>query len=311
MNSKVTTTQKNSQVIKRRNETFAEAEQRMKIKNIEIGILGPNEIIGMSEIIFDYSTYMQTVKCSEDCDVYFIFKRSYDRLIAKRNPNCINKMKENVYAKLVDRNNRLKNSQPIDLYRSLQYKIELGRKRKSSIQITTESKQTVTGDASKALLLQRGPLIQLDVRSKTAAYERIKRQHTIKAINKKTSTQNEQAKIIELTGEAIDSELVVVDHGSKSSHTDEFNNFDDFKQDQMSSNSKFTEIESSNNDQALEELEQRIKRWHMDFGCKKVSVTKLNRIDIDVSHFNYKLHILKSVNIVKTPLNFEIYFFSN
>ncbi len=285
MSSKVVTTQKNSQVIKRRNETFAEAEQRMKIKNIEIGILGPNEIIGMSEIIFEYSTYMQSVKCLEDCDVYFIFKRSYDRLIAKRNPSCINKMKENVYAKLVDRNNRLKISQSIDLYRSLQYKIELGKKRKSSIQITTESKQTVTGDVSKALLLLKGPRIQLDVRSKTAAYERIKRQHSIKATNKKTSIQNEEAKTVYFTSEAINSELSVVDHISKSSHTDDFNNFVDFKQDQLTSNSKFTETENSNNE-ALEDLEQRIKRWHMDFGCKKVSVTKLNRIDIDVIHFS-------------------------
>jgi SUMO ligase MMS21 Smc5/6 complex component len=37
-NSKLS--QYNSQVIKRRSETFAEAEFRMKSKNIEIGILG-------------------------------------------------------------------------------------------------------------------------------------------------------------------------------------------------------------------------------------------------------------------------------
>lgn len=263
----------------------------MKIKNIEIGILGPNEIIGMSEILFDYSTYMQSVKCLEDCDVYFIFKRSYERLIAKRNPGCINKMKENVYAKLVDRNNRLKTTQPIELYRSLQYKIELSKKRKSCIQIATELKQTVTVDATKALLIQRGPLIQLDVRSKTAAYERIKKQHSIRAANKKTSTQNDEIKTVEFIGEITHSELAAVDHASKSSHTEDFNNYDDSKQDQMSSNSKLTEAENSN-EQALEDLEQRIKRWHMDFGCKKVNVTKLNRIDIEVIDYTcFKINI--------------------
>ena len=32
----------------------------------------------------------------------------------------------------------------------------------------------------------------------------------------------------------------------------------------------------------LDNLEGRIKRWHLEVGCKKACVTKLNRIDIDV-----------------------------
>lgn len=78
------------------------------------------------------STYMQSTKCLENCDVYYIYKRSYDRLIAKRNAFCINKMKEYVYLKLSARNMRLKNLYPIDLYRSIQYMIELSYQKNSN-----------------------------------------------------------------------------------------------------------------------------------------------------------------------------------
>lgn len=106
----------------------------MKNKNFEIGIIGSGEISGLCEIIFDMPTYMQSTKCMEDCDVYYIYKRSYERLIAKRNAFCINRMKEYVYLKLSARNMRLKNLYPIDLYRSIQYKIELSYQKNSNEQ---------------------------------------------------------------------------------------------------------------------------------------------------------------------------------
>ncbi|RNA18663.1 cAMP-dependent kinase regulatory subunit [Brachionus plicatilis] len=118
--------------IKRRNQTFAEAEWQLKSKNFEIGIIGAGEISGLCEIIFDMPTYMQSTKCLEDCDVYYIYRRSYERLIAKRNAFCINKMKEYVYLKLSARNMRLKNLYPIDLYRSIQYMIELSYQKASN-----------------------------------------------------------------------------------------------------------------------------------------------------------------------------------
>jgi hypothetical protein len=121
----------NSQVMKRRAETFAEAEQRLKTKQIEIGIIGSGEIAGLTEILFDLPSYMQSVKCLEDCDVYSIDKRSFDRLIAKRNPACVTKMKEFVYMKLMARNNRL--VVPIDLYRSIQFNIEMAKSRRPSL----------------------------------------------------------------------------------------------------------------------------------------------------------------------------------
>ena len=157
---------RNSQVIKRRNETFAEAEQRLKIKNIEIGIIGPGEITGLSEIIFDLPNYMQSIRCIEDCDVFFIYKRSYDRLISKRNPICINKMKDYVYMKLLSRNNRLSSKVTVDLYRSLQYRIELSMKKRSLIPIRQKS----TNSSENQI---KGPIIQLDTKPKLAAYNRL------------------------------------------------------------------------------------------------------------------------------------------
>jgi hypothetical protein len=97
----------NSQAIKRRSETFAEAEQRQKTKNVEIGIIGAGEIAGLAETLFELPTYMQSIRCLEDCDVFYIYKRSYDRLISKRNPVCVNRMREHAYIKLMSRNNRL------------------------------------------------------------------------------------------------------------------------------------------------------------------------------------------------------------
>lgn len=166
-------TSRNSQVIKRRNETFAEAEQRLKIKNVEVGIIGPGEITGLSEFIFDLPTSMQSIRCIEDCDVFYIYKRSYERLICKRNPTCINKMKDYVYMKLMSRNNRLKNTIPVDLYRSLQYKIELGKKKRSLIPIKTKVKTNPLDAHSK------GPIIQLDTKPKLAAYNRLNRRNTL------------------------------------------------------------------------------------------------------------------------------------
>lgn len=173
----------NSQAIKRRTETFAEAEQRRKTKNLEIGIIGPGEIAGLAEILFELPTCMQSIRCLEDCDVFYIYKRSYDRLISKRNPVCVNRMKEYVYIKLMSRNNRLMNKIPIDLYRSLQYRIELGRQKRSMIPIKKRS-------SNLSDMAIKGPIIQFDTKPKLAEYNRLTRRK--KMLNNKS--ENEELK---------------------------------------------------------------------------------------------------------------------
>lgn len=126
---------------------------------------------------------MQSIRCLEDCDVFYIYKRSYDRLISKRNPVCVNRMKEHVYIKLMSRNNRLMNKIPIDLYRSLQYRIELGRQKRSMIPIKKRS-------SNLSDMAIKGPIIQFDTKPKLAEYNRLTRRK--KLLNNKS--ENEELK---------------------------------------------------------------------------------------------------------------------
>lgn len=221
----------------------------------------------MCELIFDMSSYMQSTKCLEDCDVFYIFKRSYERLIAKRNSFCINKMKENVYMKLVARNNRLKCSHPIDLYRSMQYTIELANKKRNLL-IETNNKQTNLNNN-----VTKGPLVKLDLRPKSTAYNLlIKKQSKIQANNQnQNDTKNNSSSSIEFDSKE---------------HENDFSNETNDSSDNL-------------NDGALQDLELRMKKWHMDLGCRKAFVPKLNRIDIDVTIFLAFVFIFKYLQIPK------------
>jgi hypothetical protein len=305
--------EKSSQAIKRRMETFAEAEQRLKDKNVEVGILGSGEIVGMCELIFDMPTYMQSTKCLEDCDVYYIYKRSYERLIAKRNPTCINKMKEHVYMKLIARNNRLKNSVPVDLYRSIEYKIELSQKRKPANEI--QNATPVGGGAFPS----RGPIIFLDLKPKSAAYNRLKKQNeanrkiraasqlaneeaTInnnflaKEISQSTNTKNDlPSNLINTTllpavgapsGDSISASTFsneLREELQKAAEQKRNNNLDEQILHAINNNNSGGNNEGASKTE-LDALEDRIKQWHLDLGAKKIYFTKLNRIDTNVTY---------------------------
>ncbi|CAF0714000.1 unnamed protein product [Brachionus calyciflorus] len=164
--------------IKRRNQTFAQAEMNLKSKNMEIGIITAGEITGLCEVIFDMPTYMHTARCLEDCDVFYIYKRSYERLIAKRNAFCINKMKEYVHMKLNVRNMRLKNSCPIDLYRSIEYMIELSKQKRTNneldlIYYKNTKKKLLRVRSNKITEHQDQPIEEQDKNEESPEYESI------------------------------------------------------------------------------------------------------------------------------------------
>ena len=122
----------NQYKLKRRTETFAEAEQRLKSQHVELGILGAGELTGMCEILFGMQSYMQSTRCLENCDCFYILRSSFERLIMKRNPKCAQRIRELLLVKLRLKNARLLSSntsnapsKSIDLFRSLQYKLEL------------------------------------------------------------------------------------------------------------------------------------------------------------------------------------------
>lgn len=199
--------------IKRRSETFAEAEQRRKSRQIELGILGAGEISGMCELVFNMPTYMQSTRCIESCDVYYIFRRSYERLIAKRNPHCISeienlniqfnietcsfvnkdKMKSNVMLKLSARNSRI----PIDLFRSLEYTIRLQQKQSQSpSKQPMSSSATTTSSSSIAsprgfVPPRRGPIINID----SHTYMRPKSRLLIRARQQQLKEEQEKSKL--------------------------------------------------------------------------------------------------------------------
>ena len=278
--------------IKRRSETFAEAELRLKTRNIEVGILGAGEISGMCEIIFDMPTYMQSTKCIEECDVFYIFKRSYDRLISKRNPSCINKMKETVQIKLEARNKRLKISMPIELYRSLQYRLELTKKKQQQKEISESEPPNQTAHNSQ-ISLPRGPIIQLDLRPKSAAYFNMLRKSekfTKSTIDETYNVKNELNRQ-KKKNEEMENFIETIENIEDLSYPDKYNNNEHQKRNAFSNKYfhqtnklKFNDEDRTNN-QAMEQLENKLKRWHLDLGCNKACVAKFNRIDINVGFF--------------------------
>ncbi len=260
---------KNSQAMVRRSFTFAEAEQRRKLKNIEVGIIGPGEISGLCEIIMDMPTYMQSTKCMEDCDVFFIYKRSYDRLISKRNQSCVNKMMEYVYLKLQTRNNRLKLTNPIPFYRSIAYRLELllhGRKKSlgsiNNIQINK------TGGNNGLKLPPRGPIIQKDTRSKIVAKPK-------RRLNLNSTPNYSYGSRGEVIDESFNS-AISCDGDEQSGNK---------KDNKNSDNNKLFDYEFTS-DQALNDLEERIKQWHYQNGCKNPLLETFHRIDVDVKYFH-------------------------
>lgn len=258
---------KNSHPMMRRKCTFAEAEQRLKNRNIEVGILGPGEITGMCEIILDIPTYMQSVKCIEDCDVFYLYKRNYERLIAKRNPMCINKMKEYVYTKLKARNTRLNLINPIPLYQNLELKLEEQIINKNRLSKSVERKSANDGCGGRASLRlpPRGTIVQMDVRVKKAKKQKAKTLPANHFLQLNESTQDVDEDYFSSSSNAND---------SQENLNKDLNMFIDEEK------KKVIESEASN-DKALDELEDRIKKWHIDNGTQKPLISKFNRIQIE------------------------------
>ena len=209
----------------------------------------------MCEILFDLPTYMQSIKCVENCDVFYISKRSYDRIIAKRNHSCITKMQEYVYIKLLHKNKRLNSSSPIDLYLKLQEKLE------NCWHLTLKTNNIPENSFNKNLKQV------LNNHEENAAKEKL---------NMKLFSRMFRTKKLFFEKNLIES------NNSKK----EFFNINTEKKDQNLT-TKPNNINSNinfeyQNEKELENLEDRIKRWYLNLGCKKVIVNKLNRIEINV-----------------------------
>ncbi len=154
---------------------------------------------------------------------------------------------------------------PIDLYRSLQYRIELGRQKRSMIPIRRRASNHL---ADMAI---RGPIIQFDTKPKLAEYNRLTRR---KRLLNKSDEEAKYAWVTENVNKLEESRDVVSQQTSKTETNDSaLGSYDSYQENQVSA------------ELGLEQLEKRIQQWHMDAGSRKVVVPKLNRIDVDVSVF--------------------------
>ena len=200
-------------------------------------------------------------------------------------------MKEFVYLKLVARNKRLNSNISVDLFRSLQYKHEITKKKK-----TTNDLQTNSELDSRLNMLQlppRGPIIQLDLRPKSAAYYTMLKR--LMKPNQNSSKIGDETIEIKSDEDRKDKDSIESEKPSNSDNSVEFNdNLDvlDVPREEYRNpirpntepRSRVT-VKGVGNNEAIENLEHRIERWHLELGCKKACVTKLKMIDIDVCKF--------------------------
>lgn len=229
----------------------------------------------MCEFIMDMPSYMQSVKCIEDCDVFFLYKRNYERIIAKRNPTCVAKMRQNVLTKLEARNLRLSTTTPISLFRSIQYKLK---------KLITGKRRDTHTDASLSLsksailkLPPRGPIIQMDTGISRLKKTKSRSFQSFVKSTRSNETQNSNfantvsGSEIKITIEKSDNERLEAEDYFSSSSNEDFKGRVDME---------------TTSDHALSQLEDRIKRWHFKNGCKSPFLPKFNRIDLEVLNFN-------------------------
>ncbi|CAF0733690.1 unnamed protein product [Didymodactylos carnosus] len=69
-----------SYAIKRRHMTFAQAEQELKKRMLQVALLTTGDIIALEEYVCDLQTYMQTARCTSACDLFYILKHNLVRL---------------------------------------------------------------------------------------------------------------------------------------------------------------------------------------------------------------------------------------
>ncbi|XP_068717841.1 uncharacterized protein [Montipora capricornis] len=87
---------------------FVAMETRLRQREIQATTIGPNDIIGDVEVVLDIPFFCTSVECVETLEVYELDKSSFQRLIARRSPETLNKLRQVVIAKLKVRAERFK-----------------------------------------------------------------------------------------------------------------------------------------------------------------------------------------------------------
>ncbi|XP_069111647.1 uncharacterized protein [Argopecten irradians] len=94
---------KTEDTIIRREQGYAAVEKWMKEKHIELCSVQAGEVLGDIETLMNFTTYMQTVKCTANTEVYILDTKNFERLVGKRNLATIEVMRAKVIEKLQTR----------------------------------------------------------------------------------------------------------------------------------------------------------------------------------------------------------------
>lgn len=79
---------------------FVAMETRLRQREIQATIIGPNDVIGDVEMVLDIPEYCASVECVETLEVYELDKASFYRLIARRSPETLDILRKVVITKL-------------------------------------------------------------------------------------------------------------------------------------------------------------------------------------------------------------------
>nr|XP_022306331.1 uncharacterized protein LOC111112810 isoform X5 [Crassostrea virginica] len=96
---------KSEELVIRRTEGYAAVEKRMKERHVDLCSIQDREVLGDIEILNNLSTYMHTVKCTANTEVFILDTKNYDRIVGKKNSSTLDIMREYVKAKLETRMN--------------------------------------------------------------------------------------------------------------------------------------------------------------------------------------------------------------
>ncbi|CAH1788853.1 unnamed protein product [Owenia fusiformis] len=94
---------KQDQVLVRRRDGYAAAENRIHHKTIGLCFVEEGETLGDLELIMNLGSYYSTIICTAQTEVYLLNIKNFDRLVSKRNPLTLDIVKEHVITKLKGR----------------------------------------------------------------------------------------------------------------------------------------------------------------------------------------------------------------
>ncbi|KAK3750402.1 hypothetical protein QZH41_005563 [Actinostola sp. cb2023] len=86
---------------------YVAEERRQQARTIHVAVIGENDIIGGLEMILDLPAYSTSVECLESMECYELDKPSFHRLIVKRNPETLEKIRRVAIARMKFRARRL------------------------------------------------------------------------------------------------------------------------------------------------------------------------------------------------------------